>query len=87
MKTKKLLSKMADFLSSDRRAQQEHVGSIKAVLKKLKKKERDLRDKLEGERDPEKRAEIDAKLRVIYAQRTKGVAILKGLRNNSGAPG
>ena len=86
MKTKKLISKLADFLNADRRAQLDHAKSIKEVLTKLKKKERDLKKKLQAEDDPEKRAEIDAKLRVIYAQRGKGVSILKDLRGNGGRP-
>ncbi len=86
MKTKKLLSRLADFLDADRRAQIENKRCIKEILNKLKKKERALKDKLEDEDDPAKRAEIDAKLRVIYAQRTKGVGILKELRGNAGGP-
>jgi len=84
MKTKKMLSKLADFLDADRRTQLAERKSMKELLKKLKKKERDLKEKLEQEKDPEKRGEIEAKLRVIYAQRTKGVAILKELRGNGG---
>jgi hypothetical protein len=86
MKTKKLLSKLADLLNADRRAQIENVRCIKEILKKLKKKERDLKEKLDEEDDPDKRAEIDAKLRVIYAQRTKGVGILQELRGDGCTP-
>lgn len=80
MKTKKLLSKLARFISADRRAQTKNIASIKIVLKELKKKEQQLKEKLETEKDQIERDQIERKLRVIYAQRKKGVALLKELQ-------
>ena len=80
MKTRKLLSKLTEFISAERRAQVQHIKSIKGVLKELKSKERKFQEKLEHEKDPEQREEIESKLRVIHAQRKKGIAILRELQ-------
>lgn len=80
MKTKKLLIKLTQFISADRRTQIRDIKSIKNVLKELKNKENKLKGKLEEEKDQIKHSEIETKLRVIYAQRKKGVALLKELQ-------
>jgi hypothetical protein len=77
MKTRKLLSKLTEFISADHRAQIKHINSVKDVLEELKNKERKLKEKLKDEKNPEKREEIESKLRVIHAQRKKGITILK----------
>lgn len=80
MATKKLLAKLGRFLDADRASQRKEIDSIRKVLKKLKHKERDLREKLPKAPAGEERDEIAAKLEVIYAQRRKGLDRVKELR-------
>jgi hypothetical protein len=82
MKTKTLLGKLADFLNKDRAAQRAELEYIREVLKKLKKKEQKLREKLEASADDEERREIEGKLEVVHAQRTKGVERVKEIRDS-----
>lgn len=81
MKTKKLLARLSGFLDADRSAQAREIDSIRKVLKQLKEKERKLQRKLEEKPDREDRDEIAAKLRIIYAQRRKGVERVRALRH------
>jgi hypothetical protein len=85
MKTKKLLRKMKALLSADRRAQIAEYDSLEKVLKKLQEKESALREKLDREKDEERRHEIRRKLEVMKAQRKKGASLMKkikGLRDS-----
>ena len=72
MKTKKLLAKIRALLSADRRRQIAKYESLSKTLAKLAKKAASLREKLDGETDASRRAEIEHKLKVIKAQRKKG---------------
>jgi len=80
MKTPKLIKKAKEYLDADKSKQRKEQKCIKELLKKLKKKEHHLKDKLEKENDPEKRQQMSKDLHVIFAQRKKGVAILKELK-------
>jgi len=82
MKTKKLLAKLADFMNKDRVAQREELERTREVLKKLKKKEMQLREKLEADPDEEERRELTGKLDVVHAQRIKGVERVKEIRDS-----
>lgn len=82
MKTKKLLARLTDFMNKDRNAQREELEHIREVLKKLKKKELRLREKLDEDPDEEERRELEGKLEVVHAQRTKGLERVKTLREN-----
>lgn len=81
MKTRKLLKILTQFISADRRAQMKNIKSIQHVLKELKKKENRFKDKLAKEKNQKEYEEIETKLRVIYAQRKKGVTLLKELQD------
>jgi len=81
MKTRKLLNILTQFISADRRAQMKNIKSIQRVLKELKKKENHYKDKLVKEKNQKEYEEIEKKLRVIYAQRKKGVTLLKELQD------
>jgi len=82
MKTKKLLAKLADFMNKDRVAQREELERIRELLKKLKKKEQQLREKLEADPDEEECRELMGKLDVVHAQRIKGVERVKEIRDS-----
>ncbi|MBK1673096.1 hypothetical protein CKO35_07210 [Ectothiorhodospira shaposhnikovii] len=86
MKTKKLLARLAGFLSADQTAQQKELKSIRKVLKKLKAKERDLNARLEQTPPGDEHGEIVQKLQVIYAQRRKGVERVRELKGRKQDP-
>lgn len=77
MKQKKLLEKLRIFFDSDARERENQKADVKDILKKLKKKQRNLKDKLDAENDAEKRNRIQQKIDVVYAQRKKGIALIK----------
>lgn len=77
MKQKKLLEKLKAFFDSDARERDKQKSDIKDILKKLKKKERNLKEKFDAEDDVEKRNRIQQKIGVIYAQRKKGIKLIK----------
>ncbi len=80
MATNKLLEKLSIFLGAERRAQVTKYDSIKQVLKKLKKKQHALKDKLKKEHDEKTRKGLKKEISVISAQRKKGIKILKELK-------
>ncbi|TVQ67356.1 MAG: hypothetical protein EA373_12580 [Oceanospirillales bacterium] len=80
MKANKLLERVKQFLDADRNTQLDKIRSIRKVLKELKEKERNLRDKLEDEKDSEARESLQLRLDVIYAQRKKGVDRVQELK-------
>ena len=77
MKTKKLLSRLAEFLDRDRRAQLAEADSIKEVLRKLKNKEQHLKEQLKEENDAKELQALEVKLAVVHAQRKKGEQLLR----------
>ncbi len=80
MKTKKLLRKIAKHLNADRRAQLAKVESLKKVLRNLAAKEKALKRKLAEEENADRRSVLDRKIKVIRAQREKGVELHKALK-------
>ncbi len=81
MKTPKLLKQVQKFLDSSKKKQCEHRDSIKSILKKLKKKQRLLKAKLAKERNGNERKKIQQDLTIIFAQRKKGLKVLKKIRD------
>ena len=86
MKTRKLLKMLANFMDKDRTSQRDELATIREVLKKLKAKEHKLREKLKADPDDDERREIEDKLSVVHAQRTKGLERVRQIRNNQRAP-
>lgn len=85
MKSKKLLGRLNDFLNADERTQKQDIKSARKVLKALKDKEKELKSRLENSSDAEETDALQTKLDVIYAQRGKGVELLKRLRGSKGS--
>ncbi len=83
MTTKKLISRMRDFLDLGRRKQRAEVAKIKPLLKKLRRRRRELRDALAKEEDPARRKRMKRDLRVLHEQRKKGLKLLKALHVKS----
>ena len=72
MKTKKLLRRIGELLSADRRAQRSKFESLEKVLRKLAEKEADLWQRITDEQNPARQEALRKKLDVVEAQRRKG---------------
>lgn len=79
MATSELLDKLRAYLDLDRRDQKNKRDKIHALLKKLKKKQRALEEKLEKTSDGKKRKQIKRDLKVLYVQRKKGVQLCRSI--------
>ena len=80
MKANKLLEKLKDYMGAKRRAQLARYDSIKRVLKKLKKKENSLKEKLKKEHSDKTTKRLKKEMAVLSAQRKKGMKMLKELK-------
>lgn len=81
MGLKKLLNKLGDMLDPAVVLRKKQRKKLKAILKKLKDKERDLLRKLGSTDDERKRDRLQKELEIVYNQRMKGVNAL--LENRS----
>jgi hypothetical protein len=79
VKLKRLLSKVEEFLSAKERKRRADKSDMRDVLEKLKKKERKLKAQVAESHDDEERARLQSRLKVVHAQRRKGIAALKAL--------
>jgi len=77
---KQLLDKLAGILNDERHAQIEKYKSLKKVLKALRNEKVALQAKLENTRDVTQRQEIESRLKIVTAQRKKGLVVLKELK-------
>ena len=80
MRIKQLLDKLSEILDEERQAQLEKYKSLKKVLKALREEKSDLEVSLEKTRDEEIRHNIESRLKVVSAQRKKGLKLLKDLK-------
>lgn len=80
MNVSKLIDKLKDILSEERKAQLAKYSSLKKVLKSLKHEKNRLKDELENTRDEAYRRELESQLEIIKAQRKKGLKVLKKLK-------
>lgn len=80
MKIKHLLDKLAGILNDERHAQIEKYKSLKKVLKALRNEKKILEETLTQTQDMELKHEIESRLKIISAQRTKGLKVLKDLK-------
>ena len=80
MRVKKLLDKLKDILSAERHAQVEKYSSLKKVLKALRVEKSRLKKELAESSDENERQELATRLKVISAQRKKGLTVLKELK-------
>lgn len=78
----KWLLKLEDFLSRKAYKKAREKKALKEVLARLRKFRDDLRERLEDEKNPKKRKRIEKKLKVIHAQRKKGLKALRKLRED-----
>jgi len=80
MKVKKMLGRLMDYFNADKHQQLADLKSIRKVLRKLKQKERELKSAFKEAKNAEQKEAVQNKLDVIYAQRTKGMQVVKALR-------
>ena len=80
MRVKKLLDKLKDILSAERNAQLEKYSSLKKVLKALRVEKTRLKKELAESSDENERQELATRLKVISAQRKKGLKVLRELK-------
>ena len=80
MRVKQLLDKLSEILDEERQAQLEKYKSLKKVLKALRVEKSDLEDSLEKTEDEETRHNIESRLKIVSAQRKKGLNVLKDLK-------
>ena len=77
MKLKRLLERVHHFIDADERARRAERDEIRRVLKKLKTVERKLKHEAAETGDSDARAALQTKIKVVHAQRKKGIAALK----------
>lgn len=80
MKTSRLFDIVNDILDADSRAQLQEIKSLKSALGKLKHKAKALRKEADNEKDESRCKELEDKIDIIYAQRKKGLKLLKKLK-------
>ncbi len=87
MKLKQLLDRISRLTHADRNEQMEQRSLLKNTLKQLRDKGQELEQRLCSEKDQALRKELQEKLNIIYAQRGKGLALLKELKDTDRKPG
>jgi hypothetical protein len=80
MNIHKLIKKAESFLNSDERKRKEKRKFLKRVIKKLKKHEQTLKERLETTSKESLRGEIQREIALAHAQRKKGLGNLKALK-------
>ena len=72
MKRKILLRRISDLLDRDARKRRKHRDELRALLKKLRKKEIELNTRMQDETSKQKRKLLGKQLEIVRAQLEKG---------------
>ena len=80
MSIKSLLAKLTDLLNKERHVQIEKHKSLKKILKALRREKKALEESLAETGDSEQMHNIEARLKIVSAQRKKGLEVLKDLK-------
>jgi hypothetical protein len=83
MNTKKLLNDLEGFFDMTKKKRSKHAKELKALIKKLKDKEKKLIAKCDKEKDKAKCDVIDMQIAFLHAKRKKGLSSLKKLNRNN----
>jgi hypothetical protein len=75
-----LIEELKSYLISDSRQQLEKYDAIKNILKKLKKKENALKDKLKNTQDKDETEKLQKEFDILFVQRKKGIKLKKELK-------
>ena len=81
MSTNDLFKAIKDFASTERREQITRYDSLKRLMQKLKIKQNLIKEKIKKEDNKKLKKTLEEKLRVIKAQRKKGLKLLKDLKS------
>jgi hypothetical protein len=81
-KPKQLLKAVKDFLNEDSRRQKREMDDIKDLLKKLKKHQKALKEKLGSSKDKDAKNDLQKDIDIIQAQRKKALKVLKNMSKN-----
>lgn len=81
MKTNDLLKAVKNFVDSNRRERMAKYDSLKRLMKKLKTKQNSLKEKINKESDNKIKVRLEEELKVLKAQRKKGLRLLKELKS------
>ena len=84
MGRKKLLKKLSEFFDMDVRAITKHKEELNDLLSRLKQKEIELKEKIEGEENEKIKSDLQQKIDLVHSQRKKGITMLKELMSESG---
>lgn len=79
MTTSGLIEKLRAYLVLERRQQKDNRDKIRALLKKLKKRQSALKEKLKKDPDAKTRKRIKRDLKVLRTQRRKGVKLYRAI--------
>lgn len=80
MKLTKLIKKAELYLSDEDIKRRDKIACLKTLTKKLSKKEKALRSKAKSESNDKALKKLNKQIRIIRAQREKGVKSLKALK-------
>jgi len=80
MTNEKLLGKLSGLLESSKGADAKHIKKLRKVLRKLKKRQKELGAKLEQVEGEHERRKITQEIEVLKLQRKKGVVVYKSLK-------
>ena len=85
MGLKKLLNNLGDMLDPAVVLRKKQRKKLKAILKELKARERELMKKLESADAERKRDRLQKELGIVHSQRMKGVSALRENRSKGKA--
>ena len=80
MTNAELFAKLRTLIEDASNADKKHIKKLRKVLRKLKHRQNELRDSLEGTDNPKTRRKIEQEMEVLTLQRGKGVEIYKQLK-------
>lgn len=80
MATGKLIDKLRGYLALSRKKQEGKRDKLRVLLKKLKKKQQELEKRYKKAPNAKARKRIKNDMKVLYAQRKKGVKLHRALR-------
>nr|CRH06930.1 conserved protein of unknown function [Candidatus Magnetococcus massalia] len=78
-----IVEKLSDFFDKDKKKQRAQKEQLKSVLKTLRQKENKLKSALEQADSGKKKKQIQKKLEIIHAQRSKGVKLCRKIKCKS----
>ncbi|WP_372738967.1 hypothetical protein [Neptunomonas sp.] len=81
MNTNDLLKTIENFVDTNRRERIKRYESLQRLMKKLKIKQNQLKDKVKNESNKKCKKRLEEKIRVLKAQRKKGLKLLKELKS------